>query len=164
MRFNTDNLHSKRSAIENGKCPRTFNRGCIRTYRNKQKKRETVTDREKAVVRTIRGKNRGRRTDCTPLEKRLYFTFYSGDLSKNGKISFSTPDSFRWLALDPLPHRTRVTFCTENFIFSAVNVTPSNGINVTRAYNAFARLFGNNRISGSSLIVFVLSVGEMKVY
>lgn len=38
MRFNTDNLHSKRSAIENGKCPRTFNRGCIRAYRNKPKK------------------------------------------------------------------------------------------------------------------------------
>ena len=164
MRFNIDNLHSKRSAIENGKCPRTFNRGCIRAYRNKHRKKRNSDRQGESGGSNNSRKNRGRRTDCTPLEKRLYFTFYSGDLSKNGKISFSTPDSFRWLALDPLPHRTRVTFCTENFIFSAVNVTPSNGINVTRAYNAFARLFGNNRISGSNLIVFVLSVGEMEVY
>lgn len=59
------------------------------------------------------------------------------------------------------PVHGRATFRAENFIFffslfspPAVNVTPSNDINVTRACHAFARLFENNRISERSNIFF----------
>ena len=57
MRFNIDNLHSKRSAIENGKCPRTFNRGCIRAYRNKhRKKRNSDRQGESGGLNNSQGK------------------------------------------------------------------------------------------------------------
>lgn len=111
-------------------------------------------------------KNWGRCVDCA-LEERLYFTFCSGDISKKKKKK----KKFRVLHLLPFdsnptippssPVHGRATFRAENFIFffslfspPAVNVTPSNDINVTRACHAFARLFENNRISERSNIFF----------
>lgn len=111
-------------------------------------------------------KNWGRCVDCA-LEERLYFTFCSGDISKKKKkkksfvCSTSSP-STRIQQFPPPPPSTDALLSAPRILYffflsfppPAVNVTPSNDINVTRACHAFARLFENNRISERSNIFF----------
>lgn len=89
-------------------------------------------------------------------------TFRKKKKKKKSFVCSTSSPSTRIQQFPPPPPSTDALLSTPRILYffflsfppPAVNVTPSNDINVTRACHAFARLFENNRISERSNIFF----------